>query len=115
MVVWLGASAPGLCWIMSVFRSLIGQALCHWSKIDSESPLELGQKCANLQLKSRKVAGPGHRKTLSKTLKSKGYDFQSRKFLKVIILKNPPILAVRVGLAKWRSGWLPLHPVSAGS
>ena len=69
MVVWLGASAPGLCWIMSVFRSLIGQALlCHWSKIQTQnSRLELGQKCANLQLKSRKVAGPGHRKTLSKT------------------------------------------------
>ena len=65
MVVWLGASAPGLCWIMSVFRSLIGQALlCHWSKIDSESPLELGQKCANLQLKSRKVAGPGQENTV---------------------------------------------------
>ena len=115
MPLWPERSATGLCCIMSVFRSLIGQARCHWSKIDSESPLELGQKCANLQLKSRKVAGPGHRKTLSKTLKSKGYDVQSRKFLKVLIFKNTPILAVRVGLAKWRSGWLPLHPVSAGS
>ena len=38
MSVWPECSAPGLCCIMSVFRSLIGQALlCHWSKIDSES------------------------------------------------------------------------------
>ena len=38
MSVWPERSAPGLCCIMSVCRSLIGQALlCHWSKIDSES------------------------------------------------------------------------------
>ena len=42
-------------------------------------------------------------------------DFQSRKFLEVAMFKNAPILAVRVGLAKWWSGWVPLHLVSAGS
>ena len=37
MPLWPERSATGLCCIMSVFRSLIGQALlCHWSKIDSE-------------------------------------------------------------------------------
>ena len=105
MSLWPDGSATGLCCIMSVCRSLIGQSLCHWSKICSL----IGQPKMGPSPCPDNASQPGSAET------GETYDFRSRKFLKVAIFKNAPILAVRVGLAKWWSGWVPLHLVSAGS
>ena len=105
MSLWPDGSATGLCCIMSVCRSLIGQFLCHWSKICSL----IGQPKMGPSPCPDNASQPGSAET------GETCDFRSRKFLKVVIFKNAPILAVRVGLAKWWSGWVPLHLVSAGS
>ena len=126
-VVWLGKWLPHQLWGSECWNVALARWLCYWSLLYHERlplshwsiPLSLVKNLLShwstkngpltLPCLTTPASQPGSAET------GETCDFQSRKFLEVAMFKNAPILAVRVGLAKWWSGWVPLHLVSAGS